>query len=73
MRSMMAAMAPVVPDYGKLLEGVPRGAWVAITHDEQRVLAYAAEMSEVLRLAHERGEADPIVFRLPEASLTLLM
>jgi hypothetical protein len=68
-----AAMAPAVPDFESLLVGVPRGAWVAISRDETRLLAFSAEMLEVLRVAHANGEADPIIFRVPENTSALAM
>jgi hypothetical protein len=63
----MASMAPIVRDFGKLLEGIPPGAWVAISHKEDRVLAYAAEMRDVIRIAQEKGEDNPIITRVPQS------
>lgn len=60
-------MAPMVKDFGKLLEGIPRGAWVAISHDETRVVGYSAEMKDAIRKAHESGEANPIIVRVPQS------
>jgi hypothetical protein len=60
-------MEPTVRDFGKLFEGVPRGAWVAIAHDESRVVAYAAEMKEAIRKAQELGEQSPIIARVPQS------
>jgi len=61
-----------VKDVSKLLADVPKGAWVALSKDEERVIAYAAELQEVLRKAKEAGENDPIVTRVPEADGTTL-
>ena len=58
-------MAPMNHDFGKLLEGIPRGAWVAISQDEDRVLAYAAEIKDAVRKAQETGEQNPIIIRIP--------
>jgi hypothetical protein len=58
-------MAPPVTDLGELLKDVPPGAWVAISQDEQRVVAYAAEMRDALSQAKELGEECAIVFRVP--------
>jgi len=55
-----------VKDISKLLAEVPRGAWVAISKDQERIIAYAAELQEVLQKAKEAGENDPIVTRVPE-------
>jgi hypothetical protein len=63
---------PAVKDVSKLLVDVPKGAWVALSHDEERVVAYAAELPEAIRKAKELGEADPIVIRVPEAMSTTM-
>ena len=55
-------------DFPKLLENIPKGAWVAISQDHSKVVAYSAQLSEAIALAHEAGESDPIVMRVPEAS-----
>ena len=56
-----------VKDVSKLLVNIPKGAWVALSHDEERVVAYAAELQDALQKAKECGEPDPIVLRIPEA------
>jgi hypothetical protein len=53
-------------DISKLLEDIPRGAWVALSNDEERVVAYAAELQEALDKAREAGESDPVVTRVPQ-------
>ena len=63
----MAAMAPMAMDFGKLLEGIPPGAWVAISQTEDHVLAYAAEMKDAVRKARELGEPHPIIVRVPQS------
>jgi Family of unknown function (DUF5678) len=63
-----------VKDVSRLLAGVPKGAWVALSRDEEHVIAYAAELQDVLKKAKEAGEPDPIVTRVPESdSFTLLV
>jgi uncharacterized lipoprotein YddW (UPF0748 family) len=59
-------MAPPVTDFGKLLEGIPQGAWVAIAQNENRVIAHAAELQDAIRMAQELGEPNPIVVRVPQ-------
>jgi len=68
----MATLAPMVQDFGKLLEGTPPGAWVAISADGERVLAFSSEIREVMRLALEAGEDRPLVIRVPAASSTFV-
>ncbi len=55
-----------VKDISKLLVGIPNGAWVAISNDEERVVAFAAELQDAIRKANELGESDPVIFRVPE-------
>jgi hypothetical protein len=62
-----------VKDVSKLLIGVPKGAWVALSQDEERVIAYAAELQEVLQKAKEEGESDPVIIRVPEANSSTLL
>lgn len=63
-----------IKDFSKVLAGIPKGAWVALSQDEGRVVAYAAELQEALEKAKEAGESDPVVLRVPETdSLSLLM
>jgi hypothetical protein len=60
-------------DVSKLLVGVPRGAWVALSNNEERVVAYAAELQEAIEKAKEVGETDPVVIRVPEAEACTLL
>lgn len=62
-----------IKDISKLLAGVPKGAWVALSKDEECVIAYAAELQDVLDKAKNAGETDPIVIRVPEAEATALL
>ena len=60
-------------DISKLLAGIPKGAWVALSSDEERIIAYAAELSEALEKAKALGESDPVVIRVPEDASRLLL
>jgi len=60
-------------DVSKLLADIPKGAWVALSQDEERVIAYAAELQEVLRKAKEAGEIEPIVTRVAETETGTLL
>ena len=66
-------MAPAVYDFSVLLEGVPPGAWVAISNDEKRVVAYAAEMRDAIKAANEAGEQAPIILRVPLSPCAFLL
>jgi hypothetical protein len=64
----------VVKDISKLLAGIPKGAWIALSKDEERVIAYSAELPDVLDAAKKVGETDPVITRVLEAdSSTLLL
>ena len=64
----------MVKDISKLLAGIPKGAWVALSKDEERVIAYSAELPDVLDAAKKVGETDPVITRVLEAdSSTLLL
>jgi hypothetical protein len=62
-----------VKDISKLLADVPKGAWVALSKDEERLIAYAAELQDVIQKAKDAGENDPIVTRVPETDTTTLL
>ena len=62
-----------VKDISKLLSGVPKGAWVALSRDEDRVIAFASELQEALKKAKEAGESDPVVIRVPESDASTLL
>ena len=64
---------PAVEQLPRLLENIPKGAWVALSHEENRVLAYGAEFQEVLRKARETGEKDPVVIRVPQTDGSALL
>ena len=64
----MAAQAINLAD---ILKDVPPGAWVAVW--QYRVIAFGADMQQVLKDARERGIPDPIILRAPERIETLFM
>jgi len=68
-------MAPAasMKDFSALLAGVPSGAWVAISPDGSRIIAYAAEMRDVIERSREAGETDPIITRAPQANMALIL
>ena len=57
----------------KILEGVPRGAWVAISEENQTVVAYGSDMRAVLKEAKDKGEPDPLITRVPEQNTLLAL
>lgn len=69
---MLAAPKISLKDFSNLLADVPKGAWVALSNDESRVITYAAELQQVLQKAKELGEQNPIILRVPEADAATL-
>jgi len=61
-----------VEDIPALLAEMPIGSWVALAHDDARVVAYGAELQEVVQRAKESGENDPIVTRVPQTQAAVL-
>lgn len=72
---MPATATAVVPalDLARLLKGIPRGAWVAISSKTQTVLAYGSDMRNVLQQANQKGDPHPIITRVPEGSAVMLL
>ena len=67
----MPATLPAI-DFTALLKGVPKGAWVAISAEHDRVVTFGADMRTVLETARKMGEKDPVITRVPEASVVML-
>ena len=66
-------MAAVGIDFEALLRGIPKGAWVAVSEDQERVIAYGFEIQEVLKRARDSGERNPIMLRVPEFANALIL
>jgi len=60
-------------DISKVLVAVPQGAWVALSKDEERIVAFGDQLQEVLTRAKEAGESDPVITRVPEANSDTLV
>lgn len=60
-------------DLSKLLAGIPKGAWVALSSDQERVVAYAAELQDAIQKSKAVGEHDPIMVRVPEDESILVV
>ena len=54
-------------DISKLLIDIPKGvAWVALDHDQHRVVAYGATWDEVIQKAKDAGENFPSMCKMRE-------
>jgi hypothetical protein len=63
-RSMMSAEERV-----RILSEAKPNSWVAFSADESNVLANADTYSEVVKIAREQGESEPVVIKTPESWL----
>jgi hypothetical protein len=64
-------MAAVAIDFNDILKGIPAGAWVAV--EQYRVVAYGADMQQVLAEARRKGVRDPIIVKVPDRRETLFL
>jgi hypothetical protein len=57
--------ATVVRDLSNLLKDSPPGAWVALSHDESRIVGTAISMQAAAFQAQLNGECDPVLVKMP--------
>jgi hypothetical protein len=57
----------------KLLAGLPSGTWVAISSDQDSVIATGHTMEETLKAAQKRGVQQPYIVRVPVEESTLIL
>ncbi len=66
-------MAASVADLYALVEGFPAGAWVAVSVEQRKVLAYGIDSDAVLSEAREKGEERPLLMRVPELNIAMAL
>ena len=66
-------MTVAAVDLPTLLKGVPEGDWVAISFDMERVVAHGHDMQKVLDEAQRLGENRPVITRVPDPSVALIL
>jgi hypothetical protein len=64
-------MATAIADLLELTKGIPMGAWVAISERQHSVLAYGADAQAVLTEARNKGEAHPLIVRVPDQTTSM--
>jgi len=57
----------------ELFKGIPRGAWVAATQDGTSVITYGWDLANVIAQAKAKGEAEPLMLRVPETANALAL
>ena len=63
---------PIPVDLTKLLAPY-KGEWVALSHDEQRVLGHGKTIDEALVGAKKCGEDRPIIIKAPDQYSAFLL
>lgn len=68
-------MPTILPalNLGVLLKNVPKGAWVAISRDRTKVVAWGADLQDVMTRAAIAGEQQPLVMKVPDTATALML
>jgi hypothetical protein len=66
-------MATTVADLPELLKGIPPGAWVAISESQNKALAYGVDPQVVFDEAQQKGEAQPLMVRVPDQHMAMFL
>jgi hypothetical protein len=57
----------------ELLTGLAPGTWAAISSDQDTIVATGQTVEEVVKAAHEHGEDQPFIVRVPTENSTLIL
>jgi len=49
----------------KVLRSAPLDSWIALSHDESRIVAVGRSYAEVSELSDAAGETDPLILKTP--------
>jgi hypothetical protein len=60
-----------ISDIYELMDGLPPGAWVAISTEQRRVLSYGDDEMAVFAEAKAQGEKIPFIGRVPEPDVLM--
>jgi hypothetical protein len=63
-------MAPL--DLTTVLKDAPVGEWIALSQAQDRIVATAKTLAEVIKAAHQKGEEHPVVMKVPAVSSLIL-
>ena len=63
-------MSPI--DLTTVLRDAPVGDWIALSHDQQRIVATAKTLNAAVETAKSLGEEEPILFKIPPVSAVVL-
>jgi len=64
-------MAAQTMNLAAILKDVPAGAWAAVW--QSRVVAFGADMQQVLAEARQKGISEPLMVKVPDHPETLFL
>ncbi len=56
-----------------LLSSIPPGMWVAISHDQEKIVGKGLTVEEALQVAEQNGEEKPYIIRVPDNNSALIL
>jgi Family of unknown function (DUF5678) len=59
-------VATALIHFAELLKDVPAGVWVAISEEEQKVVAFGADIQQVIAEARDKGVKTPLIVKAPD-------
>lgn len=60
-------------DISRLLIGIPKGDWVVLSNNQERLLGHGPELEILIQQAKESGEPLPFVTRVPDIEGSILL
>ncbi|HME33582.1 MAG TPA: DUF5678 domain-containing protein [Terriglobales bacterium] len=63
-------MSPL--DLTTVLKDAPIGEWIALSSDQEHIVATAKNLSDAVKAAKEKGEEHPVVMKVPPVSALIL-
>ncbi len=55
----------VARDFTQILRDAPLGDWIALSHNEDRIVATAVRIEDAIASAKEKGEEHPVMMKVP--------
>lgn len=62
-----------IKDISHLLADIPKGDWVVLSNDQERLLAHGPELDPLMQKVKSAGEDLPFVTRVPDIEGSILL
>ncbi len=59
-------------DFTVVLKDAPVGEWIALSHDQDRIVASAKVLADAIKMAQDRGEDHPVMMKMPPVGALVL-